>query len=159
MSETKLPDMTVKDLDELKLVGFRVVCAGDDYINEIPKASSRLSARMKEIKRIVNPVHQYGAFVVEGDEDDNDGYWVCVEVEEVEDIPPDMVTLTVPPQKYAVTRHRGNNKKIMDAYDELHRWINEHHYTRLKNQWHIEKFNSWMDAENVDVELYDTISD
>lgn len=158
MSESKILDKIIKELDELKLVGFRVLCSGDQYIVEIPKASFRLSERISEIKQLVNPLQQYGAFVVENETADKDGYWVCVEVKEYEDIPPDMVTLTVPSQLYAITRHKGENYKIMDSYDELHKWIDENNYTRLKDKWHLEKFYSWNDVENVDVELFDTIS-
>jgi len=118
---------------------------------EIPKASFLLNERISEIKQVVNPSQQYGAFVVENETANHDGYWVCVEVKEYEDIPSDMVTLTILPQWYAV------NKKIRNAYDELHKWIDDNNYTRLKDKWHLEKFYSWQDAENVDVELFDTI--
>lgn len=127
------------------------MCAGDEYIVEIPKASFLLNERISEIKQVVNPSQQYGAFVVENETANHDGYWVCVEVKEYEDIPSDMVTLTILPQWYAV------NKKIRNAYDELHKWIDDNNYTRLKDKWHLEKFYSWQDAENVDVELFDTI--
>ncbi|MGE8205713.1 GyrI-like domain-containing protein [Heyndrickxia sp. NPDC080065] len=157
MSEAKLQNKTIKELDELKLVGFRVLCSGDQYIFKIPEASLLLSERVNEIKHLVNPLKQFGAFVVENESDDEDGYWVCVEVKEYEDIPIDMVTLTVPPQRYAVIRHQGPNYKIMDAYNDLHTWIEENKYLRLKNKWHIEKFYSWNDTENLDVELLDTI--
>ena len=127
------------------------MCAGDEYIVEIPKASFLLNERISEIKQVVNPSQQYGAFVVENETANHDGYWVCVEVKEYEDIPSDMVTLTILPQWYAV------NKKIRNAYDELHKWIDDNNYTRLKDKWHLEKFLSWQDARNVDVELFDTI--
>jgi predicted transcriptional regulator YdeE len=158
MSESTLMNKTIVDLDELKLVGFRVLCSGDQYIVEIPKASLRLSERISEIKHVVNPLQQYGAFVVEIETAEKDGYWVCVEVKEYEDIPSGMVTLTVPSQCYAVTRHKGANYKIMNSYNELHKWIDNNNYSRLKDKWHLEKLYSWNDTENVDIELFDTIS-
>ncbi|MFD1173968.1 GyrI-like domain-containing protein [Oceanobacillus picturae] len=157
MTETGLQNKTIKELGELKLVGFRVLCSGDQYINEIPKASQRLKNRISEIKHVVNPLLQFGAFVVENGTDEEDGYWVCVEVKEYEDVPSDMVTLTVPAQTYAASRYKGANYKIMDAYEDLHRWIEENNYKRLKDKWHLEKFYSWQDTENVDVELLDTV--
>ncbi|MGF7014746.1 hypothetical protein HNR27_002108 [Ornithinibacillus bavariensis] len=36
-------------------MGYRVLCAGDQYVKEIPKAAIRLS----EIKQVVNPTQQY----------------------------------------------------------------------------------------------------
>ena len=157
MNETPLHKKTIRELNELKLVGFRVLCSGDQYINEIPKASLRLSKRISEIKQVVNPLLLFGAFVVESETDEEDGYWVCVEVNEYEDLPSDMLTLTVPPQRYAVTRYKGPNYKITNAYNDLHLWIEENRYKRLKDKWHIEKFYSWKDTESVDVELLDTV--
>lgn len=158
MSETNLQNKFIEELDELKLVGFRILCPGDQYIVEIPKASLRLSERIREIKHITDRIHQYGAFVVANDCADEDGYWICVEVNEYEDVPADMTTLTVPAQKYAVIRHTGSNDTIVDSYNELHKWIDENNYVRLKNKWHLEKFYRWKDPENIDVELFDTIS-
>ncbi|MEH7385276.1 GyrI-like domain-containing protein [Bacillus sp. JJ1521] len=157
MHDSTMKNMTIKELDELKLVGFRVLCSGEQYIVEIPKASIRLSERVSEIKNIVNPLHQVGAFVVDNETSDEDGYWICVEVKEFEDIPTDMVTLTVPPQRYAVTRHKGHNEKITDTYNQLHKWIEEKNYLRLKNNWHLEMLYEWKDAKTVDIELFDTI--
>lgn len=157
MTETTSQNKTIKELGELKLVGFRVLCSGDQYINEIPKASLRLRERITEIKQVVNPLLQFGAFIVESGTDEEDGYWVCVEVKEYEDIPSDMLTLTVPPQRYAVSRYKGANDKIMETYNDLHLWIEENKYRRLKDKWHIEKLYSWQDTENVDVELFDTV--
>lgn len=150
-------EVQIKESNELKLVGFRVMCEGDQFITEIPKASLRLNDRVDEIQHVINPDVQMGAFVVEPENAEADGYWVCVEVEEFEKIPADMVALTVPAQKYAVVRHRGINSKIMDLYDDLHKWIENENYKRLKNRWHIEKYYSWTDIENVDIELWDTI--
>ncbi|MFD2445052.1 GyrI-like domain-containing protein [Bacillus sp. CGMCC 1.16607] len=157
MSEIIMQNKTIRELDELKLVGFRVLCSGDQYKVEIPKASLRLSERISEIKHVVNPLQQFGAFVVETEDANEDGYWVCVEVKEYENIPTDMVTLIIPPQKYAVIRYKGPNYKIMDTYNDLHKWIEENNHLRLKNKWHLEKFHSWEDTEKVDVELLDTI--
>jgi predicted transcriptional regulator YdeE len=131
MSETTMQYKTIKELDELRLVGFRVLCSGDQYLVEISKASLRLSKRISEIKQVINPNEQFGAFIVENETADEDGYWVCVEVKEYKDIPTDMVTLTIPAQRYAVIRHKGSN--------------------------YIERFYDWKDTERVDVELLDTI--
>jgi predicted transcriptional regulator YdeE len=157
MAEIKKVKQTIKERNEMKLVGFRVLCPGDQYIEEIPKAALSLSERIHEIKQVVNPLVQYGAFVVENQTAEEDGYWVGVEVTEYEDTPSDMVTLTVPPQKYAVSRHIGANYQIMDWYEELHKWIADNNYSRLKDKWHLEKFYSWKDPENLDVALFDTI--
>lgn len=158
MTESTLQNKSVIDLSELKLVGFRILCPGDQYVNEIPKASLQLSERISEISNVINPFQQIGVFVVENETDNEDGYWICVEVNEYENIPDDMVTLTVPSQRYAVVRHIESNNEIGDAYEDLHKWIEEKNYLRLINKWHLEKFYSWTDIENVDIELFDTIN-
>ncbi|MCG7345241.1 GyrI-like domain-containing protein [Sporosarcina sp. ACRSL] len=158
MSKSTLQNKSVIELSELKLVGFRVLCPGDQYVNEIPKASSQLSERIGEISNVINPLQQIGAFVVENETDNEDGYWICVEVNEYENIPDEMITLTIPSQRYAVVRHKGPNDEIRDAYEDLHKWIEETNYLRLTNKWHLEKFYSWTDIKNIDVELFDTIN-
>ncbi|MFT9598549.1 GyrI-like domain-containing protein [Mesobacillus sp.] len=148
----------VKQLSELKLVGIRVLCPGDQYVIEIPKASKVLSERMDEIANVVNPSLQLGAFVVDHNSNEEDGYWVCVEVSEFEEIPKDMVALTIPAQMYAILRHKGANVEIRQAYNELHQWIEANGYQRLTNKWHLEAFHEWSDPANLDVELRDTVA-
>lgn len=158
MTETILQGKRIEELKELKLVGFRILCPGDQYASEIPKASNLLNNRLNELTHVKEPSVQIGAFVVENESDEEDGYWICVEVEEYGDIPNGMVALTVPSQTYAVIRHQGANYKIRDSYEDLHQWIEENQYSRQKNTWHIEKFYSWSDITEVDVELFDTIN-
>lgn len=152
---SNMPALT--QLSELKLVGFRVLCPGDQYIKEIPKASKQLSDRLGEIKNVVNPSLQYGAFVVETDSNENDGYWVCVEVTGFKEVPEGMVTLTIPSQNYAVIRHCGSNVLIRDTYHLLHQWVESNGYQRLKDKWHLEIFHDWSDPDNLDMELLDTV--
>ena len=147
----------IKDLAELKLVGYRVLCEAEQYIIEIPQATRRLFEQIKDITAVVDPFQLYGAFVVDNETKDEDGYWVCVEVSDYKDIPTEMVALTIPRQSYAVVRHKGKNSLIGESYNQLHKWIEENGYKRLKNKWHLEKYHSWEDVDNIDVELLDTI--
>ncbi|WP_252183368.1 GyrI-like domain-containing protein [Rossellomorea vietnamensis] len=144
-------------IEEIKLVGFRVLCPGDQYIKEIPKASLGLENRRSEISHITNSNRQIGAFRVEESTEDEDGYWVCMEVSAFKDVPEDMVTLTVPAQSYAVYRHQGSNREIVKAYEDLHKWIETSGYKRLKARWHLELYHSWKDPDRLSVELCDTI--
>lgn len=80
-----------------------------------------------------------------------------MEVEEFEDIPIDMVMITIPRQKYAAAEFKGSNQQIFQAYDELHQWAEDNSYVRLKNTWHLEIFQSWEDQDNLQVELLDTV--
>lgn len=66
--------MKVVELHEMKLVGIRVVCPGDQYVHEIPKASVELKERLQEIREVVKPVRLVGAFIVEDVSEEEDGY-------------------------------------------------------------------------------------
>ncbi|WP_346988429.1 hypothetical protein WMZ06_24390 [Bacillus sp. SW7] len=74
MSEQLLQNVAVKELDEMKLVGFRVLCPGDQFIKEIPKTSMLLNKCINEIKHVMNPSIQVGAFVVNECSNEKEGY-------------------------------------------------------------------------------------
>ncbi|MQR97220.1 GyrI-like domain-containing protein [Fictibacillus phosphorivorans] len=147
----------VKEQKEIKLVGLRVLCEGDQYIHEIPKASTALQSQLPSIQHVVDPSKQIGAFIVDASTVQEDGYWVCVEVENFENVPAGMVTLTIPPQRYASIQHVGRNEEIKDTYERLHKWTQKNGYVRLLNNWHIEVFYSFNNVDRLKIELYDTI--
>lgn len=151
--------MRVVHLEGKKLVGLRVVCDGDQYVNEIPKALDFLRERLDQIRDVVNPEQMVGAFVVGDCSDKEDGYWVCVEVQEYYEIPNGMITLTIPAQRYAVIKHTGPNYEIRKTYELLHKWIKEKEYERILNSWHLEISDISRDeAKNdIEIQLYDTI--
>ncbi|QJD82909.1 GyrI-like domain-containing protein [Cohnella herbarum] len=151
--------MRVVELNEKKLVGIRVICPGDQYVNEIPKASLKLKERLNEINDAVNPTRLVGAFVVDDFSEEEDGYWVCIEVKEINKVPEGMVSLVVPKQKYAVIRHKGPNHEIRNTYEKLHKWIEENRLERLQRSWHLEISDEWgsNEIEDIEIDLYDTI--
>jgi predicted transcriptional regulator YdeE len=150
-------NIKVKKMSELKLIGFRVVCSGDQYIIEIPKAASKLKERVHEIQHLINKHVQLGAFIAEDTAGDLDGYWVGMEVEKIEVIPPGMVSLTIPPQTYVSTFYQGTNHGIRDAYRDMHEWADINGYTRRRDLWHVERFYRCDSREKVEVELLDTV--
>lgn len=143
----------------MRLVGLRVVCEGDQYVNEIPKASILLKSRLSEIKEVANPVRLVGAFIAGDYSEAEDGYWVCVEVKDVVEVPEGMVSVIIPEQNYAVIRHTGPNHEIRHTYETLHQWMRENGYERKLRAWHLEITEEWdvLDESNVKVDLYDTI--
>ncbi|RCW50376.1 GyrI-like domain-containing protein [Paenibacillus prosopidis] len=151
--------MRVVQLESKKLVGIRVVCEGDQYVNEIPKAAKKLEEQVLKIKNVIDPNKMIGGFVVGDYLDEEDGYWVCVEVEEYDEIPAGMVTLTVPEQRYAVITHTGSNREIRNSYEALHHWINENGLERVLNAWHLEITKNWriQESNSYEIDLYDTI--
>ena len=151
--------MQVVELGEKRLVGIRVVCPGDQYVLEIPKASFKLKERLHEIDDVKSPARLVGAFIVGDFTEEEDGYWVCVEVNEIRQVPEGMVSLIVPKQKYAVIRHKGPNYEIRSTYEQLHHWIEENNIERLQRAWHLEISDEWGNKgiSDVVVDLYDTI--
>ncbi|WP_226683243.1 GyrI-like domain-containing protein [Sutcliffiella horikoshii] len=157
MKVKKSIEPVVKNMEVLNLTGYRVLCAAEEYAVEIPKASKLLESRLSEINNVKNRDIQFGAFIVDTKSEEEDGYWVAVEVEEFEETPEGMVTLTVPAQRYAAAKYDGANTGIFNAYEELHSWAAEQGYIRRKDKWHIEIFKSWDDPNNLVVELLDTV--
>jgi len=149
----------IVELNEKKLVGIRVVCSGDEYADEIPKAAFILKQRLNEIEDVIHPARLVGAFFAGDFSEDEDGYWVCVEVNETNQVPKGMVSVNIPKQRYAVLRHKGPNYEISHTYGTLHRWIKENNYERLQRAWHLEISDEWgmKDANHVEVDLHDTI--
>lgn len=151
--------MRVTKLSEMKLVGLRVVCDGDQYVRAIPKAANLLKSRLSEIKEVLSPVRLVGVFIAGDYSEAEDGYWVCVEVKDVVEVPEGMVSVMIPEQTYAVIRHTGPNHEIRQTYETLHTWMRENEYERKLRAWHLEITEEWdvLDASNVQVDLYDTI--
>ncbi|MCA1060457.1 GyrI-like domain-containing protein [Rossellomorea aquimaris] len=150
----------VKDVGEVKLVGFRILCSGEEYVTEIPKAALRLKERAEEIQNLLDPLQQIGVFVVEESSPEEDGYWIGLQVSEFGDIPAGMTNLTIPPHRYATILHQGPNDQIRNSYERLHQWISDHGYTRSTQSWNLEiyqKENQPNKPSYVQVELCDAI--
>ncbi|KHE71452.1 GyrI-like domain-containing protein, partial [Halobacillus sp. BBL2006] len=122
------------------------------YGQEIPEASMLLDRRKSEIKNLVEPAKLIGAFKVAETSDEDDGYWVCYEVEDFEDIPDGMVSLTVPEEKYAVLHFKGQASEIYRVYDHLHQWISDNGYKRSPEKWTLEIYSKWTETgDHVDL--------
>ncbi|GEN52339.1 GyrI-like domain-containing protein [Halobacillus faecis] len=147
----------VKEFGNKKLVGFRVVCNDmKGYGKEIPEASMALERRKSEIKQLLEPVKLIGAFKAGEISEGDDGYWVCFEVHEFEDIPEGMVRLVVPAQKYAILNFNGHASEIFHVYTHLHQWINDNGYKRVPDQWSLEIYSKWTANEDR-VDLCDPV--
>jgi predicted transcriptional regulator YdeE len=139
----------VMELPEMKLVGFRVVCEDmEGYGREIPRASMLLDNRKDEIKHLADPVRLIGAFKAVDTPKEDDGYWVCFEVQEFEEIPEGMVSLVVPGQKYGVLHFQGHASQIFGAYPHLHHWLDENGYKRKLEDWNLEIYSKWTEMED-----------
>ncbi|QYR24378.1 GyrI-like domain-containing protein [Paenibacillus sp. sptzw28] len=153
-------EVKVVALGEIKLVGIRVVCeTGEQYAEEIPGAFAELTRRLEEIPGRIEPERIIGAFFVSDESAEEDGYWACVEVEQFVSVPQEMEAITVPPQSYAVTVHRGRVNQISKTYELLHKWIAENGYERVLRAWHLEQYEKSGPVKGpVTAHLHDTIT-
>ncbi|GIP39413.1 hypothetical protein J31TS4_26930 [Paenibacillus sp. J31TS4] len=152
--------MQVVKKDEMRLVGLRVLCPGDEYAAEIPKACAALARRIGEIPGAVAPDTLIGVYQVDACTEEKDGYWVCVQVEGDAEPPAGMTALTVPAQRYAVAYHRGPADEIRATYAALHQEIAAAAFERILQSWHLEIYipsKQVQPPDYVEIDLYDTI--
>jgi predicted transcriptional regulator YdeE len=148
----------VTGLGEMKLVGFRVVCEDTDgYSREIPKTFLSLEEHREGIKHLVDPVKLIGAFKVTDSPQEDDGYWVCFEVKEIEEVPEGMVSLVIPAQEYGVLHFEGHASQIFGIYSHLHQWLDERGYQRQMEGWNLEIYRRWSVADNQ-VDVYNPVT-
>ncbi|WP_226659396.1 GyrI-like domain-containing protein [Guptibacillus hwajinpoensis] len=152
-------DVHIETVEQLQLVGIRVRCPEEEYVLQIPIAANELVERQNEIANVLNHSYQFGAFVVDASSEEEEGYWVCQQVKKVEHVPEGMVSLTIPTQTYAVMKHTGSNKTILQTYDELHNWIEKSDSKRRLDAWHLERFYHFKNINQIEVDLMDTIQD
>jgi predicted transcriptional regulator YdeE len=57
-----------------------------------------------------------------GAHDDIHTHLLCAEVQEVVDLPQDMMALAIPSQTYLHVRHIGPGQEIENAFDEIYLW-------------------------------------
>lgn len=146
-----IDEVSVQRKEGLKIIGYRVLCAGEDYKVEIPKASRSLFQQFPEEKI------QIGVFIPGECPEEKDGYWIGMEVDDLSIVPEGMVALEVGPQTYAVHTYEGPNNQIRETHEKVHEWIASNGYERDMEAWHLELFHRWEDKENIKVELYETI--
>lgn len=146
-----MKELFILEKKAIEIVGFRILCAGEDYIKEIPKASRRLQEIYPH-----EPV-QIGAFVPGDCAEDKDGYWIGVNAASTSEVPEDMVTLTIRPQTYAVMTYEGPNHGIRNAYETFHSSLLKEGYERNMKAWHIEYFHRFENPDDIKVDLMETI--
>ncbi|MFC5601777.1 GyrI-like domain-containing protein [Sporosarcina koreensis] len=126
---------------EMKFVGIRLQCDSlEDFQVNIPKAIEELKARTSEIAQPIDSRRIFGLFKVEA-QPSEDGYWVCLLVEEIENVADGLEGLSIEPRKYATRRHVGSPKELRQAYANLHEEITQMGHQRLLDQWTIEEYS------------------
>jgi len=122
-------DVSLVTVDEIKLVAIKVVGRRSELSYRVPLAWLDLVNRLDAIPHKVNPDLFYGVFP-ESDHlsDGQNGvhtYWVCTQVSIVGEVPPDMITLTIPAQTYVTATVQGGVEQIEATYLAVGRWLKE----------------------------------
>ncbi|MBD3362826.1 helix-turn-helix domain-containing protein [Candidatus Dojkabacteria bacterium] len=133
---TMKPKIITKD--EFKIVGIKckTTLKDNEENKTIPKMWQEFIPRMKEIENRTDHYVSYGVCLnneeidVEDFESDTEYEYMCaVEVENFDDIPEDMLTRTIPKQKYAVFTHRGSLSNLSKTYDYIYgTWASKSEY-------------------------------
>jgi predicted transcriptional regulator YdeE len=153
-------EMRVRELDALHLIGIRVVCKEEsEYVMAIPRAAHQLRERIAEINGVVDPHLLVGVYKPGETVAEEDGYWVCVRVDPIADIPDGMVAMSVPSQRYAVKWHYGLRNEVSHTYQKLHHLLDEAGHRRKPNAWNVEMQRNWglPEESEIEMDLYCTI--
>lgn len=151
--------MQLVEKGEMKFVGIRLQCDSlEEYQVKIPETVGELKARNAEIVRPIDRERVLGLFKVEA-QPSEDGYWVCLQVEEIDNVADGLESLSIGPSKYAMLRHVGTARNIHQAYANLHEEIAKAGYRRLPDQWTIEEYSPdhEQSTDMINVSLYDPV--
>src|SRR5690606_32384701 len=118
--------------EQFQVVGIRI----DKTQLDVTKEVEKIKKRLHEIKNRVNST----IFCVNPLEESF--LYVCVEVENAENIPLDMDTVTVPTQDYAVFVYNQPPLNFRDSYKQKYDWLQgwTHLKKKPKNVFIIENF-------------------
>lgn len=125
-------------LKEINVIGKRISCPFEEFQHEIPKARQELQDRIKEINNIKNSGLQLGVHKENGSNEFEDAYFIGYEVEFIESVPHEMVSLTIPAQTYGKVTYKGPEQGLHDGYSELCKWLDHEGHENLKSSWTVE---------------------
>jgi predicted transcriptional regulator YdeE len=113
-------DVALVALDEIKLVGIKVVGRLSELSHRVPLAWLDLVRRLDEIPGRTAAQLFYGAFLEadhqSGAADGEYRYWVGVAVTAFDDLPVGMTTLAIPARSYAMAAVQGGAEQIDATY-------------------------------------------
>lgn len=119
-------DFKIVNLDEFKVVGFKVICKEDKLEVEMPKLWMVFLERLEEIKnRTDNCVIDISLDVIDKDYTQ----CICARVDSFDNIPDEMVGLAIPKQKCIYYKHEGPVKEIWMSFYNMMKWAEENGHT------------------------------
>lgn len=119
---------TILKKEELKLVGYEFSAPYHLFSEAevlIPRLWFKLFNQIDEI-----PAIHLNRIGIAHNRKTDFSYWVTVEVQNFEQIPNEMVQLTIPPKTYASFFHKGSMERdnINQTYKYIQKWLKENNY-------------------------------
>ncbi|WP_226581777.1 GyrI-like domain-containing protein [Halobacillus litoralis] len=128
-----------------KVVGVYCQTMMDEREIKIPQLMEEFhKTKLSKVKNRVNAPRSIGMFVDPPNWDEmNDAfYWIAaVEVDSFEKIPQDMITKTIPAQKYAMVEYDPSVHDF-NPYPYLHQWIKDQGYDNVDG-FGFEEYHSY----------------
>lgn len=151
-------DVKIVSKDALKIIGMKTVTT--QKTNNIPQLWDKFNQRWQEVKNLavadacvgVCPYVDMKGF----DEDSEFSYIAGMIVDNFDHIPKGMVSLEVPPQKYAVVTHKGTLDNLKKTYQYIYgKWLKEsgnEFSPTAELEWYDERFK--LGQEDSELDLY-----
>ncbi|HEY4552891.1 MAG TPA: GyrI-like domain-containing protein [Bacillaceae bacterium] len=121
---------------------------------QIRPVHEELQKRLKEIRNVTNPEIMLGLSYHARPDGKGFTHYAAVEVEKVDEIPPGMVSISVPTLKYALYEHR-KGQGIEASYSNIYKWIANQGYQENNpdSLTHFEKYPMKQDPYSEDPEF------
>lgn len=130
-------NIKIVTLDPKKLIG--ISWSGPySQMQNIPKLFQEFEARLEEIQQKTEET----AFICPFHDRKTDfTYYVTIEVESFDPIPPDMVGIELPEQKYIKGIHEGPENEVQNTYYKLFDWMKQNGYSKDYRSLSIEIYH------------------
>ncbi len=135
----------VAELDEIRLVGIKVVGRQSELSHRVPLAWLELVRVQDAIPDRVGPELYYGVTPEAHHHEGGDPvyvYWVGVQVAAFGETPPGTATLVVPAQTCAAATVRGGPQEIEVTYVALGRWMEAQGRTAKLDGYAVERYDA-----------------
>lgn len=99
---------------QMFLAGFRQVHRGSEAVREIPRQWRRLWPYFDSLPNRVGEI-AYGLRFTRAEVRSTD-YMCAIEIEDFDDLPPELDTIRIPRRSYVVLRHNGGMSELLSAW-------------------------------------------
>ncbi|MBB6454052.1 putative transcriptional regulator YdeE [Salirhabdus euzebyi] len=142
MSVEQKNEAVVVNKEAFKAVGLKWEGTFEEAgAGEIRKVHAQMQERLNEIQHVVNPETLLGLSYHARPDGKGFTHYAVVEVEKIEEVPTNMVSLSVPTLSYAKCGHK-KGQDISQSYNNIYAWIASQGYkeNNVDHLTHFEKY-------------------